>query len=864
MVSAQDIVDANNWPLLLAGPMVRRVESNSVSIWLATSKSSQVTLKIWQGAKTAAQGIGVVEGQSNPINTTSTNTRSFGTRLHVAVITLAINPGLMPNSEYAYDLVFDNTHDLRSMGLLQNGRLSGTDGTAPDNVALGYQENRLPSFLTPPANANQLVLAQASCRKTTSEGEDATTYLDEQIEQQVTRNEGVARPHQLMLTGDQIYADDVAGPLLQRITDLAELLLGQQEPIDMGGAPDPLLANQNLPDSVPLNSDKFPPMSRQRLFYVTGQMTSSAADSHLIGFGEFAAMYLLAWSAVLWNNIDAPQGDDLPPDLDCITRDPRCTNFKNPPAGNSKEKEHFDKDMKHVKDLWKTERNALPGYRDGVARVRRLLANVSTYMVFDDHEVTDDWNITREWTLRVRQHAFSKTIFRNGLASFTVFQAWGNNPAAWNTPARPVADVLGRTANLIQQRFSSTAKTALDTSLGVGLDEPARDVNWHFNIDFGSYILVGLDTRNHRYFNSSFSPPGLLNDDQITEQIPLRDPNNKLLLLISPAPLLGLTLIDEIGLPLAFPILDAVSTLTHKPAHIRRPRGQDPIAFTGQTFADTEAWSVDEHQFEAALDRITNYRSVIVISGDVHYSCSLAMDYWRNPGQGRPARASSRIVQFTSSGARNKWYAIVRALFSSVHTLDGLLAAGTPAEKLIWNERRDDELPLDSPIDNAEHAPHALRSRLYIEPVIVPTHAWPNQAAEHANFPPNRAWRVQMLTDQRADYNPNMANTRPEQVSPPVVQNIDSNEPFASHRMALNMHANGFEQGDAGRKLVWEHNSALITFGTDVSNNLVATSHNLGRNLKYTPRTNYAEVLTQHRGIFTLSTDDRPRIPQPE
>ena len=33
--------------------------------------------------------------------------------------------------------------------------------------------------------------------------------------------------------------------------------------------------------------------------------------------------------------------------------------------------------------------------------VRRILANVPTYMICDDHEITDDWNLTQEWRNRV-------------------------------------------------------------------------------------------------------------------------------------------------------------------------------------------------------------------------------------------------------------------------------------------------------------------------------------------------------------------------------------------------------------------------------------------------------------------------------
>jgi phosphodiesterase/alkaline phosphatase D-like protein len=46
-------------------------------------------------------------------------------------------------------------------------------------------------------------------------------------------------------------------------------------------------------------------------------------------------------------------------------------------------------------------RGRLEQARRALPAVRRVLANIPTYMVFDDHDVNDDWNATREWRDRV-------------------------------------------------------------------------------------------------------------------------------------------------------------------------------------------------------------------------------------------------------------------------------------------------------------------------------------------------------------------------------------------------------------------------------------------------------------------------------
>jgi hypothetical protein len=84
----------------------------------------------------------------------------------------------------------------------------------------------------------KLRIVHGSCRKAHGEGLDALALLDSLI----TGKAGSAydRPHQLLLTGDQIYADDVADILLVMVNDAGEALLGWPEkipfPADLGGA----------------------------------------------------------------------------------------------------------------------------------------------------------------------------------------------------------------------------------------------------------------------------------------------------------------------------------------------------------------------------------------------------------------------------------------------------------------------------------------------------------------------------------------------------------------------------------------------------------------------------------------------------
>ena len=70
----------------------------------------------------------------------------------------------------------------------------------------------VPTFVLPPRDLNQLNIVHGSCRKPHGGGRDTLSCLDNLI--QDSAHLPNSRPHQLFLTGDQIYGDDVANPML--------------------------------------------------------------------------------------------------------------------------------------------------------------------------------------------------------------------------------------------------------------------------------------------------------------------------------------------------------------------------------------------------------------------------------------------------------------------------------------------------------------------------------------------------------------------------------------------------------------------------------------------------------------------------
>src|SRR3954451_19459890 len=131
-------------PLILAGPILRRVEPDRVAVWVAISQQVSVSLTLYGGNAVPAGSTAALSG------TGSSRVIKLGPQLYVALAELVPGTNLLPAATYSYDL---------SVGGNGLGTLLEGDG------ALGYTEHLLPTFQLPPGPLTQLVLLHGSCRK---------------------------------------------------------------------------------------------------------------------------------------------------------------------------------------------------------------------------------------------------------------------------------------------------------------------------------------------------------------------------------------------------------------------------------------------------------------------------------------------------------------------------------------------------------------------------------------------------------------------------------------------------------------------------------------------------------------------------
>ena len=321
----------------------------------------------------------------------------------------------------------------------------------------------------------------------------------------------VGRPHQLLLTGDQIYADEVADVLLLMLTDAASALFDPE--------PEPL----PLPITPKSSRNHCSPALRTAYVRQAG-FTTVDTRSHLMSLGEYLAMYLFVWSDVLWPP-ELPTFDDL---LDHV-RDRTDTMRRYEVMGRRAD---IEKELENVKLM-----------RASLAKVRRALANVPTYMILDDHEVTDDWNMTGEFCEQVYGNVLGMRIVQNALVAYAFCQHWGNAPEQFETLH------AGAGARLLHMFDTASAYRAiayepeLQRILGLHTPDKLRqqtpfavyhDVGsrkyadgwvdtasllYHYTIEAPAHQIIVTDTRTWRSLRGTKGPPDMIAESQIAVQI---------------------------------------------------------------------------------------------------------------------------------------------------------------------------------------------------------------------------------------------------------------------------------------------------------------------------------------------------------
>ena len=577
-----------NLPDIIAGPILRRVDQDCVIIWLVTSQPFVIRAKLLCDADVLIE---------RRFNREHKRCIQLGQHAWVHLISLAPEDGVPENVWLHYDI--------------------GIDRNAKPVAKTRWLHDLIPDICFPKETRPRFVrkthldtVLHGSCRKPHHRGEDGFLAAEKILanarhqltDQKVNReeprmhrasNESAAgdvqgtsnQPALLMLHGDQVYIDDVAGPVLLAIKEVVQILGLRDESIagsDQVAVGSELLEKsshlyqrlQLLPDD-PVNTTLI-----ETVFQGANKpiFSSANADNHLITLAEVLAMYLLVWSPELWRLVQISMPAELTPEY---------------------------------RDRYKEESDNIEGFIESLSATRRVLANIPVYMIFDDHDITDDWNLSQAWQNRAYGHAFSRRIIGNAIIGYLICQGWGNNPAAFSP-------------TLIQQVRDSLAEDEPQAHDSL-IDELLNFSQWDYVLNTEPPLIV-MDARTRRWPStiSPVLPSGLL-DKSGLDALKAELLGQRAVLLVSSAPIFGVKLIEVI---------------------------QRIFAWCGMALmVDAENWMSHRGAAKGMLEIFQHPQTpetFVILSGDVHYSFAYDVRLrrpWRKPLQTQNDTDSNAQVQ---------------------------------------------------------------------------------------------------------------------------------------------------------------------------------------------------------------------------
>ncbi len=262
--------------------------------------------------------------------------------------------------------------------------------------------------------------------------------------------------------------------------------------------------------------------------------------------------------------------------------------------------------------------------------VRWLMSNIPSAMIFDDHDVRDDWNTSHAWRVEMQQTDWWQERIVGGLSSYWVYQHLGNLPPselAEHDLFQQVRTADADVAPLLRE-FAAHADAEADG---------AKGTRWSFTREFGGTRLVMVDSRCGRILAEGRR--SMVSDDEfawIEKQ--LAETCDHLL----------------IGTSLPWLLARALHDVEAWDEQLCQSRRR-PLARFGEWLrraADLEHWAAFHDSFErlgsllaAVAERADAPATICVLSGDVHHA------YVAEAHFDRPVR--SRIYQLTCSPLHN-------------------------------------------------------------------------------------------------------------------------------------------------------------------------------------------------------------------
>ncbi|OLF15573.1 alkaline phosphatase D family protein [Actinophytocola xanthii] len=270
---------------------------------------------------------------------------------------------------------------------------------------------------------------------------------------------------------------------------------------------------------------------------------------------------------------------------------------------------------------------------------RWLMSTVPTSMIFDDHDVRDDWNTSQAWRDEIERTSWWHDRERGALASYWIYQHIGNlapddlgDDEIYEKVVAQGRD--GDAADLLRE-FADRARQEVNGRKGT---------RWSYRRDFGNVRMLVIDTRSGRILSGGVR--SMVGDGEFEWIEQHADGTYDHLLIGSSLPWL---------MPHAISHIQSMNEVA-----CRRPGWRGRLAEKFRQVSDLEHWP----SFRASSDRLTrlilriaksDVASVSVLSGDVHHVYAARASF--------PEEVKAAVFQLTCSPVHNQVERLMRPLF---------------------------------------------------------------------------------------------------------------------------------------------------------------------------------------------------------
>ena len=269
---------------------------------------------------------------------------------------------------------------------------------------------------------------------------------------------------------------------------------------------------------------------------------------------------------------------------------------------------------------------------------RWLLSTLPSSMIFDDHDVRDDWNTSYAWKQQIEKNDWWHERIMSGLSTYWIYQHLGNL-----SPQEREDEPLWQ--QIVRHEASGAAgeldvTDALEAQSQAVYDRP-DSYRWSYARDFGDVRLVVVDSRAARVLEPDRRE--LLDQNELRWLDGQLQGDVKHLLIGTSLPFL---------LPAGMHYLEAWNEAVAAGAWGRRAAALGEMI---RQTVDLEHWAAFQKTFHAVASMVQEVadgkrgvppQTVTFLSGDVHHSYIAEVE--REPQPGR-----SRIIQATCSPIRN-------------------------------------------------------------------------------------------------------------------------------------------------------------------------------------------------------------------